>query len=51
MATRLRPEDTPPSDINEEMREFASVLCRALLMIIQYLNRRYQLGIRLKETD
>lgn len=32
-----------------EMREFALVLCRALMMIVQWLNKRYALGLRLKE--
>lgn len=31
---------------SEEMRDFAEVLCRALLMVCRYLNKRYCLGIR-----
>lgn len=34
-----------------EMRDFAEVLARALLMILHYLNRRYQLGLKLRERE
>ena len=37
--------DSPsPEVVNEEMREFAKVLRQALLMIVRYLEKRYQLG-------
>lgn len=32
-----------------EMRDFALILCRALMMIVSYLNKRYRLGLRLKD--
>lgn len=30
----------------DEMREFALVVCRALLMIVSYLNKRYDLHLK-----
>lgn len=36
----------PAEETSEELRAFAQVLCRALLMIIVYLNRRYRLGLK-----
>lgn len=39
------------SDGPSEMRDFAEVLSRALLMIVHYLNRRYQLGLKLRERE
>lgn len=39
------------SDHSNEMRDFAEVLARALLMILHYLNKRYQLNLKLKERE
>lgn len=32
--------------VDTEMREFAKVLRQALLMIVRYLEKRYQLGVQ-----
>jgi len=37
--------------VRVELKAFAGVVARALLMIVQYLNKAYELGIRLKESD
>lgn len=39
-----RMDASPPGTVSEEMREFAAVLRQALLMIVRYLEKRYQLG-------
>ena len=41
---------TEPAD-NTELRDLAQVLARALFMIVSYLNRRYRLGMKLKDPD
>lgn len=33
-------------DENDELRELAKVICRALLMIVSYLNKRYNLQLK-----
>jgi hypothetical protein len=43
--------DKTPAGYSAELRDFAEVAARALLMIVAYLNRRYRLGMRIRELD
>lgn len=39
------------SSSSEELRDLALVVCRALLMIVSYLNKRYDLRLKAYSAD
>lgn len=38
-----------PAHLSEENREILLMLCRAALMFVSWANRRYRLGLRLRD--
>ena len=51
MIDAQEPQTPPQAGYSAELRDFAEMLCRALLMIVHYCNKRYKLNLRIREPD